>query len=184
MRKLIIVFFFLFSAFIFFSCALKPMAPVEWRHEESAISLYLSADTMLNLYKGRAHALHLCIYQLRDSYAFNQLAENPEGISELLQCRPFNSSVVEARVLSRSGIQPGDLLTFKLDRAEGARCLGIVAGYQILEKERTVRLIDIPVVVEVIISGLPKIERIQKPDMVSIDLHLGPQQIKKADLIK
>jgi hypothetical protein len=130
-----------------------------------------------------AHALHLCAYQLKDPTAFNQLAETPEGISKLLQCQRFNSGVAKAGVLSRSGIQPGDFLTLTLDRAEGARYFGIVAGYQILDKERTVRLINIPVVVEIIISA-QQIERVQKPDLLNIDLHLGPQQIRKAVIMK
>lgn len=183
MRKLIIGFCILFSVVTFFSCAFKPMAPVEWRYEKSAINLYLTADPMLNLYNDRAHALHLCVYQLKDPTAFNQLAETPEGISELLQCQRFSSGVASAGVLSRSGIQPGDFLTLTLDRAEGARYFGIVAGYQILDKERTVRLINIPVVVEIIISA-QQIERVQKPDLLNIDLHLGPQQIRKAVIMK
>ncbi len=184
MGKIIYGICLFFLPLIFCSCTLQPMAPVEWRYEKSAITLHVTADPLLNLYRGSAHALHLCIYQLMDPDPFNRLSQNSEGISELLQCRGFDSSVANARVLSRSGIQPGDSLTFMLDRTQGAKYLGIVAGYQILEQERTVRLIKIPVTVEIAIDGLLQIERIQKPAIFGIDLHLGPQYIQKTVVMK
>lgn len=180
MRKKVIGLCFFLLALIFCSCAPIPIVPVEWGYEKSAIRLNVTADPMLNLYKGRAHALHVCVYQLKDLSSFNQLAETPEGISSLLQCRLFNSGAVDAMVLSRSGIQPGDFRTFTLDRTEGAKYFGIVAGYQTLEKERAVWRFHIPVADEIVITGLRKIEKIQKPGILSIDLYLGAQQIQKA----
>jgi type VI secretion system VasD/TssJ family lipoprotein len=180
MIKGVIGFCLLLLTFIICSCAPIPVAPVDWRYEESAIRLNVTADPMLNLYDGRAHALHVCVYQLRNHNAFNRLAETPEGISNLLQCRLFDPEVVNAGVLSRSGIQPDHVQTFTLDRAEGAKYLAIVAGYQILEKERAVWLFHIPVVGEIVITGLQKIERIQTPGILTIDLYLGAQQIQKA----
>jgi type VI secretion system VasD/TssJ family lipoprotein len=180
MKKNIIGFCLLLLVFAVYSCAPKTMTPVEWRYEESAIRLHVNADPLLNLYDDKPHALHVCVYQLRDPNAFNQLAETPEGISDLLQCSLFDSGVVNARILSRLGVQPEDSLPLNLDRAEGAKYLGIVAGYQVLEKERTVRLLNIPVVVEKVRKGLFKIENVQRPGILKVDLYLGPRQIERA----
>lgn len=174
--------FLLFAALIISSCASRPAAPPDWRYEEAAIKLYVNADPRLNLYDGESHALHVCAYQLRDPNAFNQLAETPDGISELLQCQLFDSSVVNAKVLSRLGIQPGKVLTFTLDRAEGAKYLGIVAGYQILEKDRTVRLLHVPVITEK--KGWFGRTKIKKPGLLHVELYLGPHQIQKSIVVQ
>jgi predicted component of type VI protein secretion system len=41
-------------------------------------------------------------------------------------------------------IQPGQDINMTLDRAEGARYVAIVAGYYILEKDRMVKMVEIP----------------------------------------
>jgi type VI secretion system VasD/TssJ family lipoprotein len=184
MKKNILSFFLLLFTFSVYSCAPKPMAPVEWRYEESAIRLHVKADSLSNLYDGRAHALHVCLYQLREPNAFNQLTETPEGISDLLHCRLFDTGVANARILSRYGIQPGQSMQYTLDRAEGAKYLGIVAGYQVLEKERTVRLLNFPVRLEKVKKGVFKKENIQKPGILNLDLYLGPQQIERAIIVE
>jgi hypothetical protein len=62
-----------------------------------------------------------------------------------------------------------------LDRAEGARYVAIVAGYYILEKDRMVKMVEIPEYVEK--KGLIKKSKTRKPAPLKIDLILGPQQI-------
>ena len=184
MKKIFSAICLVLFASMFVSCGTKPLAPVEWKYEEAAVKLYVNADPEVNLYDNMAHALHVCSYQLRDPNAFNQLAETPDGISELLQCSLFDGSVANAKVLSRLGIQPGKVLTFTLDRAEGAKYLAVVAGYQVLEKDRTARLFDIPVVVEKVKTGWFSSKKVQKPGLLEIELWLGPQQIDRAFVVK
>ncbi len=174
-------FIVIFIILMFCACAPRQIVPPEWKYEEDAIKLYVNSDSQVNLYDGEPHALHVCVYQLRDPNIFNQLAETPDGISELLQCQLINPSIVNAKVLARLGIQPAKVLTFTLDRAEGARYLGIVAGYQILEKDRTVRLFKIPVITEK--KGWFGRTRIKKPGLLQVELYLGALQIKKAEII-
>ncbi len=166
--------------FVVCSCASKQMAPVEWKYEESAIRLFVKADPQLNIYDNLAHALHVCAYQLKDPNAYNQLAETPEGISELLQCQLFDPGVANSRVLSRLGVQPGKELSFTLDRAEEAKYFAVVTGYQVLEKDRVSRLFKIPVVVEKVKKGWFKTEKVQKPGLLEVEMLLGPQQIQRA----
>ena len=83
---------FVLSIFLIGSCATKtpPPIPVEPKptYTEKFISVHLKADSQLNLYGGSSHALHLCVYQLSDPNAFNQLSENEMGIGKLLGLRP------------------------------------------------------------------------------------------------
>jgi hypothetical protein len=66
-----------------------------------------------------------------------------------------------------------------LDRAEGAKYLAIVAGYFTLQKDRMIRLFEIPVVVEK--KGFIRRKKIQKPGPLNIELILGPQQILRVE---
>jgi len=162
---------------IFFvgACASQPVPPPsEWRYEKEAIHLNLKADPQLNLYDGSPHTLLLCIYQLKDPNAFNQLTEDENGLYKLLECSRFDSSVAYSKRLI---VHPGKDLTTDLDRAEGARYVAIVAGYYLIQREGMIRLYDVPWYVEK--KGLLKRTKVAKPAALDIDLVLGSQQIQK-----
>ncbi len=163
----------LFILLVFvFSCASKPsiVLPPEWGYEKGAIRLHLKADPQLNLYSGSPHTLLLCIYHLRDPNAFNQLADEKDGLPKLLECGRFDPAVTYVK---RVVMQPGQELNESMDRAEGAKYVGIAAGYYQLQKERAVRFFQIPVVQERRGSTL-----VSKPSVLNIDLLLGPQEMQ------
>lgn len=162
--------------FIFFvcSCASQPVAPPEWQYEHEAIDIHVKADPQLNLYEGLPHTLLMCVYQLKDPNAFNQLTEDDDGLYKLLECSRFDASVVSSK---SEIIHPGQNLTFALDRAEGAKYVAVVAGYYLLQKEGMTRLFDIPVIVEK--KGWITRTEIARPGPLSIELRLGPQGIQK-----
>ena len=163
--------------FIFFvcSCASQPVQPPsEWRYEKEAIHLNLKADSQLNLYDGQPHTLLVCVYQLRDPNAFNQLSEDEEGLYKLLECSRFDSAVVSSK---RLFVQPGESFTDTLDRAEGAKYVAVAAGYFLVEKEGMIRLYDVPWYVEK--KGLIRRTKVAKPGPLNIDLVLGSEQIQK-----
>ncbi|MBN1932236.1 MAG: type VI secretion system lipoprotein TssJ [Desulfobacterales bacterium] len=159
-----------------FACASRPIAPPEWRYEKDAIHLQFRPDSQLNIYEGMPHTLHACVYQLRDPNAFNQLADDNDGLYKLLECSLFDASVSSCK---RVTLNPGQDLTVDLDRAEGAKYVAIVAGYYSFEKERMVRLFDIPVIIEK--KGWLKRTQISKPGPLQIEIILGPQQIYKSE---
>jgi type VI secretion system VasD/TssJ family lipoprotein len=159
--------------FLLISCASKPsvVLPPEWGYEKGAIQLRLKADPQLNLYSGSPHTLLLCIYHLRDPNAFNQLADEKDGIPKLLECGRFDPSVTYVK---RVVVQPGQEVRESMDRAEGAKYVGIAAGYYQLQKERAVRFFQIPVVQEKKGSTL-----VSKPSVLTIDLLLGAQEMSE-----
>lgn len=128
------------------SCGSKNVPPPrpQWAYERDAITLRFKADRILNMHEGAPHTLMLCVYQLTDDNILNQLASNEDGIYQLLDCEPFDSSVKNAKRLI---IHPGQDLTFIMDRLAGTRKIGFVAGYSQLQKERIVRTLDIPVLI-------------------------------------
>jgi type VI secretion system VasD/TssJ family lipoprotein len=170
----------LFLAFLLlpaFSCSMfekKPLSlppsPPEWRFEKNAILFRLKADINLNLYEANSHTLVLCLYQLTDPNALNQMRGDAEGLSKLLECRRFDATVTQARRLVAN---PGQEWTESMDRAEGTKYVAIVAGYYDLNEDKILRLMEIPVVEEKTPSGVAR-----KPAKLYKDINLGPQEIQ------
>ncbi len=164
----------LVSAFAAFSCASKPaiVLPPEWVYAKNAIRVNLKGDPQLNLYQGTAHTLLVCVYSLRDPNAFTQLADEKDGIPKLLECGRFDASVTHAK---RYVVQPGRDVVESVDRPEGAKYVGVVAGYYDLRKDRALRFFPIPVIQEKKGNTIAS-----KPGVLDLNLTLGPQQIQDA----
>lgn len=173
MRKCIERLFLFFLIVLICSCASKPavVLPPEWGYEKEAIRLHLRSDQELNLYQGTAHTLVFCAYQLRDPNAFNQFLEEKEGLSKLLECGRFDPSVTYSK---RWIVYPGKDLTEFLDRFEGTKYLGLIAGYYFLQKENAIRFFKIPVIEEK--KGKTITSKVEK---LYIDLYLAPQQVQE-----
>jgi len=173
MKKLIPVFCVLIVALVLCSCASKPavVMPPDWKYEKEAIRIHLKGDPQLNLYQGKNHTLVLCVYHLRDPNAFHQLADEKDGISKLLECGRFDPAVTYTK---RLVVQPGQEVRESLDRTEGAKYVGIAAGYYLLQKERATRVFEIPVVEEKKSGAM-----LSKPAVLNIDLYLGSQGIQQ-----
>lgn len=178
MKQCIRVLFVLLAVLVN-SCASKPPPPIPLEprpvFKEKFISVHLRADSQLNLYSGSSHALHLCLYQLSDPNAFNQLSENEMGIGRLLACDRLDAGpqIQGVAIAKKLIVQPGEDQTFDLDRAEGAKYVGIVAGYYQMKKRQVVRLYAIPITEEQQ-QGMLVIK--QKP--LKINLFLGPQGLQ------
>ena len=158
MNRAFIILFFPVLMFLIYSCA----STSEWKYGENAIHIAIRSSPQLNLYKGNPHTLLLCVYQLRDPNAFNQLVDEDEGLSKLLECSRFDPGVVSSR---RLVIQPGKEISEVLDRSESAKYVGFVAGYFNLNKEYVVRLTQIP------------LSFLKNPMPLKVDIYLGPQEI-------
>jgi len=115
---------------------------VHWTYEPDALQLTVYADKELNSYEGYPHATKLCVYQLKTPEEFQKLASNRSGVRELLKCKGFDASVVH---FQKKFIQPGHNSTLSLDRAEGAKHVGLAAGYYDLNPGQVTRVYHIPV---------------------------------------
>ncbi len=195
MKKYLFFFFAILLAFCWAGCGKPPMPPslpsaypspppqpaytpppppVEWRYEKEGIRLHLVGDPKLNFFQGNATTLLVCVYNLRDPNAFNQLVEEKDGLTKLLECGRFDPTVTSTK---RIVLQPGQELNETMDRAEGAKYVGLVAGYYSLEKEKAVRLIPVPLLAES--KGVIFREKSSVPAILNIDLYLGPQAIQE-----
>lgn len=161
----------IFMAALLAACSSAPLIkqPPEWVYEKDAIQLGFSSDQQLNLFQNQSHSLMLCLYHLRDPNGFNQLIDEKGGLLKLLECSRFDPSVTYSR---RLVLQPGQQLNESMDRTDGAKYVGIVAGYYNLHKDTSIRSYQIPVT-EVKKGSL----LVQKSAKLIINLNMGPQGI-------
>ena len=145
------------------SCAGTP----QYLYEKEAIVLKLTSDSQLNLYRNSPHTLLLCLYQFRDPNAFNQLLDEKDGLQKLLECSRFDQSVTSAKSFV---VLPNGEKVERIDRVEGTKYVGLIAGYYSLQKENATLFVPIPV------SSFGS-----KPKVLNIDLYLGPQGIRKTE---
>ncbi len=171
MKRYVSLIFILFSIVLLTSCASKgpppPPPTPQWIYAKDGITMRIKANYLLNMNEGTPHTLMVGVYQLRSKSMFEQLASNSDGIYQLLDCERFDNSVTNVK---RLFIQPNQDLTIVMDRLAGTKYVGLVAGYFVLEKNRMVRLIDIPV----LISEDNKSARAGKLNLV---VNLGSEQI-------
>ncbi len=162
MRVILVVAFFAMSTV---SCTfLFGKSEPKWEYEKSAIDLCIQSDPHLNLLQEKSHSMMVCVYHLRDLNGFNQMMDEKGGLSKLLECERFDPGVTYAK---RIVVQPNQAMKETMDRSEGAKYVGIVAGYYDLEKENAVRTFQIP------------LSFFKNPKRLSIDLALGAKGIKE-----
>ena len=155
------------------TCASTPEA-VKWEYEKDAIELHLTVDKQLNYKDKKAHALVVCAYQLMSPNAFGQLAGSRDGLYKLLECQVFDpASVAVSRQIVAN---PGKDMVVKIDRAEGARYVALVAGYYAIDKARITRLYKIPEISER--SGFLWLNKTYKPGPLTVNLILGARELQ------
>lgn len=169
--------FLLVSSF-FYSCATGKKTDsadpsITWGFGDKAVEISYQSDKNLNLYDNKPHTILMCVFQLNDPSVFSELSKSMDGLNKLPQCSRFDASVAGFR---RIIVQPGDAKQIVLDRAEGARWVGIAAGYYNQNSDMVTRLFGIPVVKERRMLILTK----PVPGKLTINLVLGPNKIDQA----
>ena len=173
MKRLLLFSALAVSLLAFTACASKP-TPKPGRPEflERGVVMHLEADPQLNLYESQPHTLLLCVYQLVDPNGFNQYREDYAGITKLLEGERFDASVASVK---RVFVQPGASQNLVLDRAEGARYVGVVAGYYNMNKDRVTRLMEIPLLEQT--KGWISKETTYSYGILDVTLKLGPEDL-------
>ena len=138
----------------------KVTLPPEYK--KGGVTLNIAADPQLNRYKNSPHTLLICFYQLKDPNAFNQLADDPNSLSKLMECGKFDSSVTYTK---KYIVQPGQIVSEQRDLAEGTRFFGLAAGYYSQGTEKTTHL-------------APLTTSLTRSSM-SVSIELGPNEISR-----
>jgi type VI secretion system VasD/TssJ family lipoprotein len=164
MKKNVLLIFLLFIGVMIVSCG---GSSTQYLYKKEAIVLKMKSDSQLNLYRDSPHSLMLCLYQFRDPNMYNQLLDEKDGLQKLLECSRFDASVTSAKTFFMS---PNGEKTEKIDRVEGTKYIGLIAGYYKLVKENVTYFVPIP------LSFFGS-----NPKSLNINLYLGPQGIQQME---
>ena len=161
--------------------ACTTIIPPKWEYEEEAIKLQIKASSDLHWQDDKPHTLHLCVYQLRDRNEFDHLAGYDEGLSSLVnyRCEFVDPTVIKPESLF---VYPGKPQSVTLSRAREAKYIAIAAGYERLSKDRSTKVIEIPLIT--VTKGFISRKKIQKPGHLNIEIILGKEQILDIHEIK
>lgn len=121
--------------------ALSPQT-IDWAYKPAAIPLHVRASPDLNLYQGKPHVLKICVYQLSETRKFDDLRQSDAGVRKLMRCEADDPSISLAQSYF---IQPAMDKTIPMDRAQGAKYVGIVAGYFNMTPEQVTDIVPYPV---------------------------------------
>ncbi|KAF1077355.1 type VI secretion system lipoprotein TssJ [Halodesulfovibrio sp. MK-HDV] len=117
-------------------------AAIHWGFQKDAITLDVFTKGKLNEYNGQPHTLMICLYQLSARKGFTEYSNSVVGIEKLLTCKNFGSDVTSTK---RIFIQPDGNQKIVLDRDEGTKYLGVVAGYYDIVPGLVTRIYEFPI---------------------------------------
>ena len=123
-------------------------------------------------YSLEALGLTVCVYQLKDTAAFEALAANAAGIDTLLDCKIDAVGAKSGRAFQ---IQPGSTTPVTADRAEEARYLAVAAGYAHLRPELCAATMPFPVAEET--KGWIWKDHFYSAAPVDMVIHLGADRV-------
>ncbi len=153
-------------------------AEVEWPYEQDAILVDLVSDLTLNFYSNQSHTLVLGVFQLSDQKAFVDLLAKPEAVMKVLVGGKTAPEVVQ---FDRYVVSPGKKTTLKIDRVQGAKFVGFVAGYYQIKPVQAARLFRIPLNIET--SGIVTTTYKAEPAVLALRLFLGNDRIVNAEVL-
>ncbi len=157
----------------------KELPDPDWLSQPDAIAFYCRADPLLNEFDGRAHTLLLVIYQLKEPDFFTKLAKDEDGLKRLLRFETVQERLAGAQenvaACRRFIITPGQEKKIVLDRLEGVKGVGVVAGYYHLIPGRVDYFWELPVRHERKGLFFWKVEATVED--LSVDLIFGPYEL-------
>ena len=151
-------------------------AKVTWPYAKEGILLELASDIDLNFYSNQSHTLALGIWQFDDEKVFIKLLTDKAELIKALVTGNLPKGVLQ---LDRYVIQPDTKVLLKLDRAQGSKYVGILAGYYQFTGSGAARYFRIPLNIQS--SGLISKDYTAEPAVLALRLQLGIQSIVNAE---
>lgn len=141
---------------------------LKWNYAENAVQLNFTSSAGLNQYDGQAHNLLVVVVQFDQPNAFANYTGSSQQLSTLLLSDTAPAGLIG---LTRLFIEPGESKSITIPRLEGAKMIGVAAGYAHLDPARSAKLYQIGV--DVTSTGFFSKTWTAQPQPIAIDLLLG-----------
>ncbi len=128
--------------------SLPPPTPVEspeqikWGYMPNGVDVLIVARDDINIVGDVNHAVLVKLLQVASQEGLVALAATQEGIRLLLEGTPQSAGILLTRQLY---VQPASQVELKIDRAEGARYLAVVVGFDSLEPQKCFAISPFPI---------------------------------------
>jgi len=153
------------------------LAETSCNYAEGGIVLKVSTPADLNRYDNEAHSLVVAVLQTADSIPFYQLLDDAGGLEQVLQGGKPPAGVLH---VVRYAIEPARQVEIRLDRAQDARQVGVIAAFYGVAPVRTAKLFNFPVKVEK--SGMVVKDYVTRVSNAALTLKLGADTIESASI--
>lgn len=153
----------------------EAQAEVSWDYARNAIQIELASDDNLNAYFNQPHTLVMGVFQLEDPKAFQKMLGDAGKLKTMLASGDAGQDVVQ---FDRYVVSPGKHTILDIDRVQGARYVGIVAGYYDFDPLVSARLFRIPLNIQT--SGLVSTTYTARPAHLALRIQLGRTRIANA----
>lgn len=150
-------------------------AEVSWDYKRNGIQVELVASPDMNAYFNQPHTLVLGVFQLEDAKAFVQLLGDQKTLVSMLSSGNASKDILQ---LDRYVVSPDKRTVLDIDRVQGAKFVGFVAGYYSFDAPAAARLFRIPLNIQT--EGLVSTTYKAEPANMAIRLYLGRQRIANA----
>jgi type VI secretion system VasD/TssJ family lipoprotein len=153
-------------------------AEIEWSYAKEGIWLQLASDDQLNNYENESHTLVMGVYQLSETQSFYKLLADRPQISNDLLTGQTGKQVIQ---FDRYVLTPGKATVLKLDRAQGAKFIGMIAGYYDFNAVNAARLFRVPVNMQS--EGMLSTTYKAEPAVLALRLIFGSTGINNAEVL-
>lgn len=150
-------------------------ASVSWDFQANGIQIELMSSADMNAYFNQPHTLVLGVFQLEDAKAFTQLLSDQKQLITVLASGNTGADILH---LDRYVISPDKSTILDIDRIQGAKFVGVVAGYYDFDAPSAARLFRIPLNIQT--SGMITTSYAAEPSNLALRLFLGRQRILNA----
>lgn len=150
-------------------------AEVSWDFKTNGVQIELMSSADMNAHFNQPHTLVLGVFQLEDAKVFSQLLGDSK---QLITTLASGNAGTEVLHLDRYVISPDKRTVLDINRVQGAKYIGLVAGYYNFDASAAARLFRIPLNIQA--SGIITTSYAAEPANLALRLFLGRERIVNA----
>lgn len=153
----------------------------EWAYKPGAITINYVATNPLNVANQQSHTLMLAVVQTTSLQSIQHFLQTARGIGHFLE-KDKSEDEAEHLFVHRYYVTPGERQQLHITRMAGMKFVTLIAAYNVLNPNQTVKIFDIPI--EGHVDGIEFWKRVYAPAPLNIHIHFGARGILEAYSIR
>lgn len=155
----------------------EALSKMTWNYEANALQLSVKTNAALNTYEGKAHSVVIAVVQSAEPASFYSVLQNPDALVKILQTGQPSGKLLQ---VTRFIAEPGRQAEVLFDRAQDAKYVGFIVGYQAVPLAKTAKLFNLPVKYED--DGWVRDQYVASLALADLQLTLGADSVINASI--